>query len=243
MRRFNKLKYFNLFSFNSFSFNSFNSFSFNLFNHSMTIGSKNAGPKKKGGKRAKKGKKFVPENTKSKHLLLKDDKDQEYVKVVSLLGECRVKTEDRNGTVRICNIRGKMRKRVWIAANDIVLIGLRDFQDDKGDIIHKYSMAEAKELVKRNEIPANMLIIGADDLNNEDDDGIEWNIVQKPTTSKKTINEDNNSNDNSNDDENNGENNSENNVPPQREIKDISDESDDSNEINPDNIDQIIKDL
>lgn len=203
----------------------------------MTIGSKNAGPKKKGGKRAKKGKKFVPENTKSKHLLLKDSKDQDYVKVVSLLGECRVKTEDRNGTERICNIRGKMRKRVWITANDIVLIGLRDFQDDKGDIIHKYSLSEAKELVKRNEIPASMLIIGADDLNNEDDDGIEWNIVQKPTTKTTT----NNSDDSDNSE--NSENESNNNVPPQREIKDISDDESNNESNNESNLDQMIKDL
>lgn len=27
--------------------------------------------------------------------------------------------------------------QVWVSAGDIVLVGLRDFQDDKCDIIHK----------------------------------------------------------------------------------------------------------
>ena len=27
--------------------------------------------------------------------------------------------------------RGKMRKKVWVSAGDIVLVGLREYQDDK----------------------------------------------------------------------------------------------------------------
>ncbi|KAG8068558.1 hypothetical protein GUJ93_ZPchr0005g15240 [Zizania palustris] len=30
-----------------------------------------------------------------------------------------------------------MHKKVWIAAGDIVLVGLRDYQDDKADVILK----------------------------------------------------------------------------------------------------------
>merc|ERR1719400_128448 len=38
-----------------------------------------------------------------------------------------------DGVKRLCHIRGKMRKKVWVAQGDIVLIGLRDYQDGKAD--------------------------------------------------------------------------------------------------------------
>merc|ERR1719508_606537 len=36
-----------------------------------------------------------------------------------------------DGVKRLCHIRGKLRKKVWINQSDIVLIGLRDYQDAK----------------------------------------------------------------------------------------------------------------
>ena len=47
-----------------------------------------------------------------------------------------------------------MRRRVWINAGDIVLIGLRDFEEDKADIIHKYTTDEARQLQAFGELPA-----------------------------------------------------------------------------------------
>lgn len=39
-----------------------------------------------------------------------------------------------------------MRKKVWVMVGDIVLVSLRDFQDEKADIILKYNSDEAKNL-------------------------------------------------------------------------------------------------
>merc|ERR1712180_24670 len=39
-----------------------------------------------------------------------------------------------DGVERLCHIRGKLRKKVWIAQSDIVLVGLRDYQDAKADV-------------------------------------------------------------------------------------------------------------
>ena len=43
----------------------------------------------------------------------------------------------------------------WIGVGDIVLIGLRDFQDDKADVIMKYTADEARQLKAYGEIPDN----------------------------------------------------------------------------------------
>merc|ERR1711928_264481 len=42
-----------------------------------------------------------------------------------------------DGTKRLCHIRGKLRKRQWINTSDIILVGLRDYQDAKADVIMK----------------------------------------------------------------------------------------------------------
>ncbi|KAL3893585.1 MAG: hypothetical protein SGARI_008075 [Bacillariaceae sp.] len=51
-----------------------------------------------------------------------------------------------------------MRKKVWITAGDIVLVGKRDFQDEKVDIVHKYSADEARNLKQYGELPENARI-------------------------------------------------------------------------------------
>ena len=55
-----------------------------------------------------------------------------------MLGNGRLEAFCFDGVNRLCHIRGKLRKRVWIGVGDIVLLGLREFQDQKADIILKY---------------------------------------------------------------------------------------------------------
>ena len=44
------------------------------------------------------------------------------------------------------HIRGKMRKKVWMTAGDIVLVALREYEKDKCDIILKYTQEEIMKL-------------------------------------------------------------------------------------------------
>ena len=49
-----------------------------------------------------------------------------------MLGNGRLEAYCFDGKQRQCHIRGKMRKKVWVGAGDIILVSLRDYQDDKG---------------------------------------------------------------------------------------------------------------
>jgi translation initiation factor 1A len=86
------------------------------------------------------------------HLQFKDS-GQEYAKVLRNLGGCRLEVFCYDGNTRLAHIRGKMRKRQWIHVNDTILVGLRDFQDNKCDVVHKYKHEEVKRLVNVGEIP------------------------------------------------------------------------------------------
>jgi len=69
---------------------------------------------------------------------------------VKLLGFDRVLVKCQDGHERLCRIRGKMKRRVWIREGDVVLVSPWDFQSDKrGDIIWRYTRSQAELLRKK----------------------------------------------------------------------------------------------
>ena len=70
-----------------------------------------------------------------------------------MLGNGHVEVLCIDGKIRVCHIRGKLRKKVWINNGDIILLGLRDYEDGKGDIILKYTPDEARNLKTYGELP------------------------------------------------------------------------------------------
>ena len=51
-----------------------------------------------------------------------------------------------------------MRKRIWIANGDIILVSLRDFEPEKWDVVEKYREKEVSKLKKVGEIPDSMVL-------------------------------------------------------------------------------------
>ena len=69
---------------------------------------------------------------------------------VRLLGFDRVLVKCQDGYERLCRIRGKMKRRVWIREGDVVVVSPWDFQSDKrGDVTWRYTHAQAEMLRKR----------------------------------------------------------------------------------------------
>jgi len=68
---------------------------------------------------------------------------------VKLLGFDRVLVRCQDGHERLCRIRGKMKRRVWIREGDVVLVSPWEVQSDKrGDVIWRYTHAQAEWLRK-----------------------------------------------------------------------------------------------
>ncbi|KAK2075191.1 hypothetical protein P8C59_009338 [Phyllachora maydis] len=125
--------------------------------------------KGKGGKNRRRGKN---ENESEKRELVRTFKEdgQEYAQVVKMLGNGRLEASCFDGVRRLGHIRGKLRKKTWINQGDIILIALRDFQDDKADVILKYSADEARSLKSYGELPETAKINETDVGPNEDGD-------------------------------------------------------------------------
>jgi len=69
---------------------------------------------------------------------------------VKLLGFDRVLVKCQDGHERLCRIRGKMKRRVWIRVGDVVLVSPWDFQtESRGDLIWRYTKAQNEWLRKK----------------------------------------------------------------------------------------------
>ena len=116
-----------------------------------------------------------------------------------MLGNGRLEAMCFDGVKRLCHIRGKLRKKVkketyhpencntiviilffqvWINQSDIILVGLRDYQDAKADVIQKYSADEARNPKSYGEFPESIKINETVDFVGGDlDDDIEFDDV------------------------------------------------------------------
>lgn len=133
--------------------------------------------KGKGGKNRRRGKN---ENDEKRELIFKED-GQEYAQVLRMLGNGRLEAQCIDGVKRLCHIRGKMRKKVWVNTGDIVLLGLRDFQDEKADVILKYMSDEARSLKAYGELPESIRVNETDTFEEdrgENDDAFDFDDVE-----------------------------------------------------------------
>ncbi|KAI7818759.1 hypothetical protein BC939DRAFT_401053, partial [Gamsiella multidivaricata] len=127
-----------------------------------------------GGKNRRRGKN---ENEGEKRELVFKEDGQEYAQVLKMLGNGRVEAQCFDGEKRLAHIRGKMRKKVWINQGDIILISLRDFQDDKADVILKYNTEEARNLKAYGELPESAKINETDTFQGSEDElDVEFDI-------------------------------------------------------------------
>ncbi|KAK9447388.1 nucleic acid-binding protein [Limtongia smithiae] len=123
--------------------------------------------KGKGGKNRRRGKN---ENDDEKRELTFKEDGQEYAQVVKMLGNGRLEAQCFDGEKRLAHIRGKLRKKVWINQGDIILLSLRDFQDNQGDVILKYNADEARSLKSYGELPETAKINETDTYGHEGDE-------------------------------------------------------------------------
>ncbi len=111
--------------------------------------------KSKGGKHQR-GK---LEMLKKRELNFKED-GEAYGQIIKILGNGRFEARCDDHVTRMCHVRGKLHKKVWINNEDIVLISKRSFEDKKADIILKYTPEEVRKLKSLGEL---------NDLVDEDD--------------------------------------------------------------------------
>jgi len=72
------------------------------------------------------------------------------------LGGGHLKILGQDGKMRLGRIRGKLKKRMWMREGDLVIITPWEFQDDKCDILYRYTHIQAQNLVRRGVVPSHL---------------------------------------------------------------------------------------
>jgi translation initiation factor 1A len=79
---------------------------------------------------------------------LKKDEGQEYAFVRSVYGDGRYELMCYDKKKRLGILRGSLKRKTRISKSDLVLVSLRNFQDDKCDIVAVYTQLDKDKLVK-----------------------------------------------------------------------------------------------
>ena len=125
-------------------------------------------PNIKGGKKHKRNKK---QNDYIEKTLRLKEEGQEYAQITRCLGNCRFTVMCFDGKERMATMCGGMRKRRFVNQNDIVLVSLRDWQDEKCDIIDNYDDNLTKKLKSKGLVPESIKLDSdkPNDLDIDDD--------------------------------------------------------------------------
>lgn len=83
---------------------------------------------------------------------IKKEDGQEFAVAKKSVGNSWIMCDCFDKKERLCHVRGKMRKRDWVNEGDIILIGIREYDPNKADIIKKLTTGQVRELKKRGEI-------------------------------------------------------------------------------------------
>lgn len=70
-----------------------------------------------------------------------------------LLGASRIRVMCADGKSRMGRIPGKIKKRMWIREGDLLIIKPWDFQDEKADILYRYTKTQSSYLSRKRMIP------------------------------------------------------------------------------------------
>ncbi|MCZ6582006.1 MAG: translation initiation factor eIF-1A [Thaumarchaeota archaeon] len=75
-------------------------------------------------------------------------------RVVKLLGSDHIMVKCTDGKTRMGRIRGKLKRKIWIRDNDIVILAPWDFkQDERGDIIWRFTLSQMDWLKNNGHLP------------------------------------------------------------------------------------------
>ena len=78
--------------------------------------------------------------------------------VIRMLGNSRLNIQCLDGHTRLCRIRGKLVRRMWIREADVVIVSPWEFQYEKrGDVVYRYKKTQARWLAKHGYIPEDFL--------------------------------------------------------------------------------------
>jgi len=99
------------------------------------------------------GKRQVKNESAPKEIRLPEEGEL-FGRVLKMMGGENVMIKCDDNITRSGRIRGKLKRRVWIRDNDIVIIAPWDFKEkERGDIVWRFTLPQVEWLKDQNHIP------------------------------------------------------------------------------------------
>lgn len=99
------------------------------------------------------GKRQVKNESELKKIRLPEEGEL-FGRVLKMLGGENLVVKCLDGITRRGRIRGKLKRRIWIRDNDIVIIAPWDFKsDERGDILWRFTLPQVDWLKQNDHIP------------------------------------------------------------------------------------------
>ena len=99
------------------------------------------------------GKRQVKNESALKEIQLPQEGEM-FGRVIKMMGGENVMVKCEDGVVRRGRIRGKLKRRVWIRDNDVVIIAPWEFgESGRGDILWRYTLPQVDWLKQNKRIP------------------------------------------------------------------------------------------
>ena len=112
-------------------------------------------PKKKKGKKGKYGKKYnnQTDETNLRVTLPYKPKGEMFAVAETFQGGSRLQLICEDGERRMGRIPGKLRRRMWVRENDLLIVVPWSFQDSKADVKFRYTPTQTSNLKRSGKIP------------------------------------------------------------------------------------------
>ncbi len=142
-----------------------------------------------GNKTKNKARKNMNTNKSLKYDDLLATDDQDYFIITSVCGGGRYKGilyndfKNKTSTERLAITSGRIKRYARIRKGSLVLISIRDFQQDKVDILHVYSVDETNLLISKGDVSD--IFAKPTDSGDSSTDNIEFNAADDDTEEVK----------------------------------------------------------
>ena len=88
--------------------------------------------------------------------LPKKNSKEQFAIAERLMGGSRIHIVCADGKSRLARIPGRMKRRARVRAGDLLIIIPWDIQDEKADVLYRYTKTQSRILSRRNLLPDNL---------------------------------------------------------------------------------------
>jgi translation initiation factor 1A len=105
-----------------------------------------------------------------------------------ILGGRRVRAVCEDGDSRLARIPGKMRRRQWVREGDLIVIQPWDFQDEKANVVMRYTKTQSLYLSRKGVLPDIVDLFGmSEDVSEVSQVSVDEDVIEDEINTEEEV--------------------------------------------------------